>query len=61
MLHGQAIVAKILGRLSNREVEAQALPRFQSRIGQGGLHLLQQSIVIARDPTAPDQIVVASR
>ena len=63
MLHGQAVVAKILRRLTDREVNSQELRRFQSRRGQGGLHLLQQTagIVIARDGAASYQLVVASR
>ena len=63
MLHGQGVVAKILRRLADREVNPQALHRFQSRRGQGGLHRLKQTVVvvIARDRAAPDQFVVASR
>ena len=61
MLHGQGVVAKILRRLADREVKPQALPGFQSRRGQGGLHPLKQTVVIARDGATPDQIVAASR
>jgi hypothetical protein len=57
----KAVVAKILRRLSNREVNTLALPRFQPWRRQGGLHLLKETVVIARDRAAADQIVVASR
>ena len=61
MLHGQGVVAKILSRLADREVKPQALRRFQPRSGQSGLHPLKQTVVIARDRTTADQIVVAPR
>ena len=61
MLHGQGVVAKIVRRLADREVKPQALRRFQSRRGERGFHPLKQTVVIARDRAAPDQIVVASR
>ncbi len=61
MLHGQGVVAKIVRRLADREVKPQALRRVQPRRGQGGFHPLKQTVVIARDTAAADQIVVASR
>src|SRR5579862_804746 len=61
MLHGQAVVAKILRRFANSQVNPLALTRFQSWRGQGGLHLLKQTIVIARNRAATDQLVVAPR
>jgi hypothetical protein len=60
MLHGQGIVAKIFGRFADREVEPQALRRFQAWRVESGLHSLKQAVVIACDGAAPDQIVVAS-
>jgi hypothetical protein len=61
MLHGQGIVAQIVRRLADREVKPQALRCFQPRREQCGFHPSKQILVIARDPAAPDQIIVASR
>ena len=63
MLHRQGVVAKIFRRLANREVNPQALRRFQSRCRHGGSHRFKQTLIIvfARDRTAPNQFVVASR
>ena len=61
ILHGQGVVAKIIRRFAQREVEPHTLGRFQSRRGQRGFHPFQQTVVIARDPAAPYQIVIASR
>ena len=60
MLHSLGVVAKIVRRLADREVNPQPLRRFQPRRGQGGFHPFEQAVVIAGDGTAPDQIVVAS-
>jgi hypothetical protein len=61
MLHGQGVVAKILGRLTNREVKPLPLHRFQPRRGKRGIHPLPQTVIIAGDGATPDQVVVASR
>jgi hypothetical protein len=41
MLHGQRVVAKIVGCLADGKVKAQTLRCFQPRRGEGGFHELQ--------------------
>src|SRR5258707_231598 len=59
----RAAFGRIVRRLADREVKPQALRRFQPLRGHGGFHSLKKAvvIVIARDGTTPDQLVVASR
>ena len=61
MPHSQSVIAKIVRRLADRKVKPMSLRRFQPRRGQSSLHLFKQTVIIARDAAAADQIVIASR